>query len=134
MIMYYAASTNGFYSKEMNGDGIPDDAVEITEEKWMSLLEGQATGKMITSDKKGNPILKDYPAPTPEQLAEMAANEKSRLLALATVAIGPLQDAVDLEIATTQETESLKAWKTYRVMLNRVDTSKAPDINWPVSP
>lgn len=105
MGMYYAASTNGFYSKEMNGDGIPEDAVEITDEEWIALLDGQAAGKMIASDKKGSPVLKDYPAPTAEQLSDMAAAERTRLIALATVAIGPLQDAADLEIATAQESE-----------------------------
>ncbi|EGS1765299.1 TPA: tail fiber assembly protein, partial [Escherichia coli] len=25
-------------------------------------------------------------------------------------------------------------WKKYRVLLNRVDTSTAPDIEWPTSP
>ncbi|ELW5865089.1 tail fiber assembly protein, partial [Escherichia coli] len=25
-------------------------------------------------------------------------------------------------------------WKKYRVLLNRVDTSTAPDIEWPVKP
>ncbi|EAC2055361.1 tail fiber assembly protein [Escherichia coli] len=25
-------------------------------------------------------------------------------------------------------------WKTYRVLMNRVDTSIAPDIEWPISP
>ncbi|HAX3031324.1 TPA: tail fiber assembly protein [Escherichia albertii] len=28
----------------------------------------------------------------------------------------------------------LLTWKTYRVLLNRVDTSVAPDIEWPVKP
>ncbi|EON9774816.1 tail fiber assembly protein, partial [Escherichia coli] len=48
--------------------------------------------------------------------------------------IAPLQDAVDLEIATEEETSLLEAWKKYRVLLNRVDTSTAPDIEWPVIP
>ncbi|MBA1071210.1 tail fiber assembly protein, partial [Escherichia coli] len=26
------------------------------------------------------------------------------------------------------------AWKTYRVLLNRVDTSVAPDIEWLIQP
>ncbi|EOU6101995.1 tail fiber assembly protein, partial [Escherichia coli] len=26
------------------------------------------------------------------------------------------------------------AWNKYRVLLNRVDTSTAPDIEWPTSP
>ncbi|HCT8774953.1 TPA: tail fiber assembly protein, partial [Escherichia coli] len=28
----------------------------------------------------------------------------------------------------------LEAWKKYRVLLNRVDTSTAPHIKWPVIP
>ncbi|MBB7069510.1 tail fiber assembly protein [Escherichia coli] len=46
----------------------------------------------------------------------------------------PLQDAVDLEIATDEETSLLAAWKKYRVLVNRVDTSVAQDIEWPTSP
>ncbi|MGS5187697.1 tail fiber assembly protein, partial [Escherichia coli] len=48
--------------------------------------------------------------------------------------IAPLQDAVDLEIATEEEKSLLAAWKTYRVLLNRVDTSLSPDIEWPSQP
>lgn len=134
MTKYYSASTGGFYSKEVNGDAIPDDSVEITDEIWVALLDGQSQGKLITSDKKGRPILQDYPAPTSKQLIEMAEVEKAKLIAIATVAINPLQDAADLEIATDEEAASLKAWKTYRVMVNRVDTSKAPNIDWPKTP
>ncbi|EKH3656387.1 tail fiber assembly protein, partial [Escherichia coli] len=35
---------------------------------------------------------------------------------------------------TEEETSLLVAWKKYRVLLNRVDTSRAPDIEWPASP
>ena len=45
-----------------------------------------------------------------------------------------LQDAVDLEIATEEERSLLEAWNKYRVLLNRVDTSTAPDIEWPANP
>lgn len=134
MTKFYSASTNGFYSEEMNGDTIPEDAIEITDEEWGALLDGQSKGKLISSDKKGRPVLKDYPALTAEQLAVMAASEKVKLLALATIAIDPLQDAADLEIATDKEAASLKAWKAYRVMVNRIDTSKAPNIEWPKAP
>ena len=48
--------------------------------------------------------------------------------------IAPLQDAVDLEIATEEERSLLEAWNKYRVLLNRVDTSTAPDIEWPANP
>ncbi|EEO0299967.1 tail fiber assembly protein, partial [Salmonella enterica] len=43
----------------------------------------------------------------------------------------PLQDAVDLEEATDEEKARLNAWKKYRVLVNRVDTSKP---EWPEAP
>uniref|UniRef100_UPI0005A98A9B phage tail tip fiber protein n=1 Tax=Escherichia coli TaxID=562 RepID=UPI0005A98A9B len=48
--------------------------------------------------------------------------------------LAPLQDAADLEIATEEEISLLEAWKKYRVLLNRVDTSTAQDIEWPALP
>ncbi|RXB07363.1 tail fiber assembly protein, partial [Escherichia coli] len=51
-----------------------------------------------------------------------------------TNVIAPLQDAVDLDMATDDETKLLLVWKKYRVLLMRVDTSTAPDIEWPTPP
>lgn len=65
---------------------------------------------------------------------DQTEQKKQSLLAEATEAIAPLQDAVDLGMATDKEIVSLKKWKEYRVLLNRVDTSTAPDIDWPVKP
>ncbi|EES2368368.1 tail fiber assembly protein [Escherichia coli] len=39
-----------------------------------------------------------------------------------------------MEIATEEETSLLEVWKKYRVLLNRVDTSVAPDIEWLIQP
>ncbi|HIB0429721.1 TPA: tail fiber assembly protein, partial [Escherichia coli] len=60
-----------------------------------------------------------------------AEETKNNLMQVASEHIAPLQDAADLEIATEEETSLLEAWKKYRVLLNRVDTSTAPDIEWP---
>lgn len=60
-----------------------------------------------------------------------AEETKKRLLQLATDKIAPLQDAVDLEEATDEEKARLNAWKKYRVLVNRVDTSKP---EWPEAP
>lgn len=46
----------------------------------------------------------------------------------------PLQDAVDIDMATDEETLRLAEWKKYRVMLSRIDVTAAPDINWPEKP
>ncbi|EGI46490.1 tail fiber assembly protein [Escherichia coli H591] len=63
-----------------------------------------------------------------------SGRNKNNLMQVASEHIAPLQDAADLEIATEEETSLLEAWKKYRVLLNRVDTSTAPDIEWPAVP
>ena len=66
--------------------------------------------------------------------SEKAEQIKMQLLGDAASAIAPLEDAVDLNMATNEEKELLLKWKKYRVLLNRVDVTKAPDIDWPVKP
>lgn len=66
-----------------------------------------------------------------------AANaEIENLLTTATTKIAQLQDAVDLGIATIEETASLTKWKTYRVLVNRVPTQSGypTTIDWPPVP
>ncbi|EGF6463874.1 tail fiber assembly protein, partial [Escherichia coli] len=57
-----------------------------------------------------------------------AEETKNSLMQMASEHIAPLQDAVDLDIATEEEASLLTAWKTYRVLLNRVDTAVAADV------
>jgi hypothetical protein len=133
--IYYSACNNGFYFEEdkaafIDGTGWPEDAKEISQRWYNYLLTGQAAGKLITPDKYGLPVLV---APVVDYVGA-AETEKSQRLAEATTKIAPLQDAVDLGIATDDEVAQLNAWKTYRVEVNRIDTSTAPDITWPVPP
>lgn len=79
--MYYAKSTNGFYSHEIHGDNMPSDAVEITAEEHAALLEGQSNGKVIDSDKDGYPFLADPAPPTEEELQQQANAEARAYLA-----------------------------------------------------
>lgn len=70
----------------------------------------------------------------PVDYAAEAQRQKMALMSQANNVIATLQDAVDLGIATENEAISLIEWKKYRVLLNRVDASNAPDIEWPVVP
>ncbi|AVL11878.1 hypothetical protein C6C13_25105 [Escherichia coli] len=81
----------------------------------------------------GTAWVKDTEAEKLFRIREAEETKKS-LMQVASEHIAPLQDAADLEIATEEETSLLEAWKKYRVLLNRVDTSTAPDIEWPTSP
>ena len=57
--MFYSKSTKGFYDSEIHGSSIPEDAVEISNDLYQQLLNGQSKGQEIGSDKAGNPILID---------------------------------------------------------------------------
>ncbi|PTA84185.1 phage tail protein, partial [Kluyvera sp. Nf5] len=58
---------------------------------------------------------------TPQELQTQAESQKTRLLADIATRIAPLQDAVELGIASDEEVETLTALKKYRVLVNRVD-------------
>lgn len=77
--MFYSAQTRGFYTPEIHGIAIPEDAVEITAEEHAALLEGQSQGMVITSEDE-HPVLSDPPLPTTEQLiAQYTSAVKQRL-------------------------------------------------------
>ena len=63
-----------------------------------------------------------------------ASAKKNQLITDATAQISYLQDAVESEIASEQETQLLAEWKKYRVLVNRIDIEQAPNIDWPNNP
>lgn len=81
----------------------------------------------------GNAWVSDEAART-AAIRQAAASKKAELKAVADSEIEWRQDAVDDKSASTKEIADLAAWRKYRVELMRVDTSKAPDIEWPVIP
>lgn len=70
-----------------------------------------------------------------QNLADVVA-ENARRRVIADKAIAPLQDAVDIDEATEAEVALLKAWKKYRVALNRQpDEPGYPgSVTWPAAP
>lgn len=139
MAIYYSAARNAFYPEAYRDNyinsvaGWPDDALAVGEGVYQYLIQRVTEGKIIVADDNGYPVLADRPAPTPEQLMAQAEDERKRLLTLAAEKIAPLQDAADLDMASDEERAALTAWRKYRVLLNRVDTS-ATEITWPEVP
>lgn len=133
---YYSAALCGFvYEGDRPafeaGAGWPDDAVAITDRWYNILLDGQTKGRKIVANSYGQPVLADFPAPTDAELIASAEARKSDLMQAAADAIAPLQDAVELGMATDGEAARLMGWKKYRVLLNRVDLSRPV---WPEVP
>ncbi|QCJ70331.1 phage tail protein [Providencia heimbachae] len=137
---YYSAIENAFYPAEMqvsykNSGSWPDKGKWVDESVFTEFAISPAPeGKMRVVGKNGLPKWGDLPKPTKEQLIAEAEQKKQSLLAEANNAIAPLQDAIDLGMATEAEAAALQEWKKYRVLLNRVDTSTAPDVEWPEKP
>ncbi|MEP9011515.1 tail fiber assembly protein [Enterobacter kobei] len=72
--------------------------------------------------------------PAPVNYAVEAEKLKARLMRDAEAIIAPLQRAVKYAIATESEKQLLEQWEVYTVLLSRVDTSLAPDVEWPPVP
>ena len=64
----------GFYDEPVEG------GVEITDERWLELIDGQAAGMLITEDEQGSPVLTEYvnsvPVPTSEQRVQQSIRER----------------------------------------------------------
>lgn len=57
--MRYSASTNGFYAEDIDYASVPNDCLEISDEDYVYLINGQASGNEIIPDpdKHGYPKL-----------------------------------------------------------------------------
>ena len=71
-----------------------------------------------------------------QESAKKASNtaNKDALMSQASQRISVLQDAVELEMATEEETALLPLWKKYRVLLSRIDANTADEVKWPEKP
>lgn len=117
-------------------------SIKITADQYAQALEGMCAGLVVTIEggfKVAPAVLEEVPpAPelTPEEIAVAIQIERDRLLARATLRMGPLQDAIDLGNASADEVVSLNDWKQYRVDLNRIEQQAGfpLTIEWPVPP
>ena len=64
----------GFYDEPVEG------GVEMSDERWLELIDGQAAGMLITEDEQGSPVLTEYvnsvPVPTYEQRVQQSIRER----------------------------------------------------------
>lgn len=116
-------------------ESLADDAaaseLSVIDKVFFEIREKINTMRKMTDEEVEAHI---NPPKSHEDLVSEANAEKNRLIQNANDTISPLQDAVDLDIATDEEISLLAEWKKYRVLLMRVDTTKAPDIEWPPLP
>ncbi|WP_242365581.1 tail fiber assembly protein [Yersinia enterocolitica] len=77
--------------------------------------------------------MKDENAEKRHHLTE-AEQKKRVLLNEASTKIQILQDSIEFGLATETTEAELLAWRKHRVLIDQLDISTAPNIEWPVSP
>lgn len=139
-VYFYSPSNNQFLAGSMLDDykksgSWPDDAFEISDNVYQKFGANPApAGKIMIAGENGYPEWSEQPPPDKHELKAIAESYKYSQLNYAAQRISLLQDAVELGLATDEEGDLLLEWKEYRVLLNRVDTDMAPEINWPETP
>lgn len=144
MAIFYSNTTKGFYLDEMRDsyDAVktwPDDAKEISDALYKSLMDGQASGKIIASDANGAPVLI-----TPKiDWNARAESQRQKLLAEASNVTADWRTELQLDVISADDKASLVKWMAYIQQLKSIDLtnvagstsdSAAPDIPWPEKP
>lgn len=135
----FSASTGCFYPHELlqdyrDNDSLPTDLIAVGDDVFLEFTGVPPEGKQRGVSTDGKPAWVDIPLPTKTQLAAMAAAEKEQHRTEAEDVIGPLARAEKYGIATPEELSCLERWEKYSVLLSRINTNDAPDIEWPVMP
>lgn len=69
----WSPSTGSFYPDTLRYEAVPDDVVEISEERHAELIAGRAVGRTVSMGTRGMPILGPVPRVTIEQRRTRAA-------------------------------------------------------------
>lgn len=141
MTVYFSARMLTFIPGAWLEDGTYTDETRPADVVQLSAKESDTywkvsppDGQQLGATAEGRPCWVDNPPPSHAELVSQAESQKVQLAAAAEQSIRPLERAKQLGIATAEELAALTEWERYSVFLMRVDTSKAPDIDWPTVP
>ncbi|WP_097492519.1 tail fiber assembly protein [Escherichia coli] len=138
--MYYSDTLKGFIPDEWKEDGTykewPEDAILMTDEEietyWTKV---PPTGKEL-GVVDGRLAWVDLPPPSREELLYQAKEKKAALIREANDYMNSKQWPGKAAIGRLRgdELTQYNAWLDYLDALELVDTSSAPDIEWPTPP
>jgi hypothetical protein len=137
---YYSSSQNVFIasgSQLLKAEEF-GDAVAVSDEVFNEYFRTVNGSKRRIAGSDGLPAWEDIPPPTPEEIkaAAIAAAQQlqSQLLAEASEVTQGWQTDLLLGTISDEDKAKLIEWRAYIKELEAVDTSSAPDINWPAPP
>ena len=139
--VFFSPASKSFYLKELfpeyeDAGTLPDDVIEITRETYEQFLGLHPEGKEIGADSSGRPVWINSPPPSKEDEVLMAEMKKISLVSEANTYINTHQWPGKAAIGRLKgnELEQYNLWLDYLDALELVDTSGAPDIEWPTPP
>lgn len=119
-MILYSAEKNGFFDKQIHGENVPEDTVEITKNEYQKMLRGQADGFSIKPDQDGKPQLFKKEK-TDEQRIRQIKNEIGYFIDRQAQQTGPFGfDNIISAVSYADDTEdtvnqpygaALKAWR-----------------------
>jgi len=114
----------------------PNDPVEITDETAEEYCQQFPQGKTLSHDDNNQPCWIDLPPPTHEEEVAAADAQKQQLIDQANAYMNSKQwpGKAALGRLKGDELAQYSAWLDYLDALEAVDTSSAPDIEWPTAP
>ncbi|HAW1857229.1 TPA: tail fiber assembly protein [Escherichia coli] len=137
---FYSSENNAFYAAELRhvyleAGSWPNDALEVTDECFSEFTSEPPEGKKRAA-VDGIPCWVDIPPPSHEDLIAAAINQKRSLISEANDYMNGKQwpGKAALGRLTGPEKEQYNIWLDYLDALEAIDTSSAPDINWPELP
>lgn len=139
MDMYYSASMNGFYDGDLKdryiaGTGWPNDCAEISDDIYYKYIDTPPKGKIRVSGVDGSPMWGDAPEPTHDEQVAASETEKQSRISQANDFMNSRQWPGKAAVGRLKgdDLAQYNLWLDYLDALEAVDTSTAPDINWPI--
>lgn len=126
------------YEEYMQRGTWPADGIDISDEDAIKFNgSNEPAGKCVGQDENGKLCWIDRPAPvlTHEEYIERAEQQRKNLIDQAMQSISVIQLKLQAgRKLTTAETGKLNSTLDYIDAVTAIDTSAAPDIEWPVPP
>lgn len=112
------------------------DAIDIPDDVSMEYMGAPPDGMIRVAGDDGLPAWTETPPATHEQEVAAAEQQKQQLIVQANTYINSKQwpGKAAMGRLTDSEKTQYNAWLDYLDALEAVDTTSAPDINWPELP
>lgn len=141
MNYYFSAKTNMFYPDLLLNEykatnSLPDDVKKVSTDDFELYASTPPTGKMRVPGEDGLPEWGDIPPPTQDELIALAVNEKQQRVDAANGLVNSKQWPGKAALGRLKDEELTQygQWLDYLDLLDAVDVSLAPQIQWPVLP